>query len=237
MRTVETPRTAAEIAEAKHAADLDFAAAVEEGFKDVLVKSGLANEDGGPDLSVCADKVYAEIKTKHVSNIGENDDRFSPATSSSREELTRVVVTEAPTPAEIEHDEVHAAIWKKCHSLIWNLTATNGDRGRVQKKLDADKLILVRGKVYRNGNTIKDGIYVSTHEEVVLREFIGPHLVKMRKLAEALEVDFEMAAERSPALAAPMRAAIERALIEVSATLPVPTLGSGESNGRKALGA
>jgi len=89
--------------------------------------------------------------------------------------------------------------------------------------------------VYRNGNTIKDGIYVSTHQEIVLREFIGPHLAKIRKLSDALEADYEMAAERSPALAAPMRAAIEAAMVEVTATLPVPTLGSGDSNGRKAL--
>jgi len=234
---VTTPISSASadsIIASKHLADEQFDDAVNAGFQQAIVDADLADADGNLDKDFVADKVYEELKTKHVVEIGKKDDRYDPATSSTKDELTAAIFTAGPTAAEAEKDEIVQRIYEKCQSVVWNLTAPSR-RGRVQQRLDADKLLLVRGKVYRNGNPIPTGLYVSTHEEVVLREFMGPRLDKLRKMTDAIEDDFKMATERSAALEAPLRAAIEAAMAEAVAKLPVAVLGTG-SNGQKALG-
>lgn len=234
--TVPSAITADQIAASKESADQDFDEAVQRRFMRAAADAGLVDAEGDLDQELVAEEVYDELKTKRVVVIGsDQDDRDNPATSSTKDELTAAVFTAGPTAAEAEQNDVEKKAYEKCQAAVWNLTQA-GRRGNIQKRLEAEKLLLVRGKVFRNGNPIANGVYVSTHEEVVLREFLGPRLEKLRKLTDAIEDDYKMATERAEELAGPMRGAIEAALREATAKLPVAQLGSGESNGQKAIG-
>lgn len=232
---VASAQSADEIAANKQTADEQFAEAVERRFMRAHYDAGLIDEDGNVDKEKIAQQVYDELRTKRVVQIGAEDDRYDPATSSTKDELTAAIFVNGPTIADAEQNEVERKAYEKCQAAVWNLTQP-GARGHVQQRLEADKLLLVRGKVFRSGNPILTGIYVSTEEEIVLREFLGPRLDKLRKLADALENDYKMATERAPALGGAMHAAIEAAMTETTAKLAVAALGSGEANGRKALG-
>lgn len=235
MRTVPSAQTAEQIADQYTAADAEFKQAVEDRFYEAADAAGLLDENGDIDVELIVARAYETLKTKHVANIEPgNDDRFSPATSSTKEELAAAVFTAGPTAADAERNAIEKKAYDKCLATVWNHTVPT-ERGRVQKRLDADKLLLVRGKVYRNGNTIESGVFVTTNAELVLREYLGPRLEKLRKLTEALESDFELATERDKALAGPMRAAIQAAITEAAAKLPIASLDSGSYNGQKAL--
>lgn len=216
-------------------ADEEFKKAVAERVHRAAKDAGLLDADGEIDIDEIEDRAYDVLRTKHVVNIESgNDDRYDPQTSSSREELGTAVFNAGPTAADAERNEVEKRAYEKCLSLVWNHTVPTR-RGRVQKRLEADKLLLVRGKVYRSGNTIETGVFVTKNPELVLREYLEPRLEKLRKVTEALEGDFDLALERDKSLEAPMRAAIEAAVVEASAKLPGPTLGAGGGNGQKAL--
>ncbi len=225
-----------EIAEQKQTADEQFSRAVEDRFLETAEKADVLTDEGALDKKHLAMKVYEVLRKKHVVDIDPGkDDRRDPKKSSSKEELATVIFPTMPSASAADANLVDAKVREKCLSAVWNVTQT-GERGQVQKLLRADNLILIRGPVFRNSLTVSDGIYVSTHEEIVIREFLGPRLEKLRKLTEAIEGDYEMATERAPQLAGPMKAAIQDAVVSASARLPVATLGSSESNGRKALG-
>jgi len=227
--------TADEIAANKQSADIEFAQAVESRFLEVATDADVVTDDK-LDKKILAQRVYEVLKTKHVVDIEpDKDDRRDPARSSSKEELAEAIFTTGPTGSEADTNLVEARVRDKCLAAVWNVTQTGG-RGQVQKLLRADNLILIRGTVFRDSLTVNDGIYVSTHQEVVLREFLAPRLEKLRKLTEAIEGDYTLATARVPDLKGPMQAAIEAALVEATAKLPVATLGSPESNGQKALG-
>lgn len=235
--TATSANSADEIAANKQSADQDFDEAVNNRFMQAASDAGLLDEDGNVDVDRVADQVYDELRSKHVKEIGgDTDDRFDPSTSSTKDELTAAIFVAGPTSSDSEQNDVEKKAYEKCASTVWNLTQPSR-RGRVQKRLEADKLLLIRGRVFRNGNPIPNGIYVSTHEEIVLREFLGPRLEKLRKLTDAIEDDYKMATERVKELDGPMRAAIEAAMREATAKLPVPALGSGSSSSdQKALG-
>lgn len=217
------------------AADAEFKQAVEDRVNRAAEEAGLLDEDGEIDPDLIEDRAYEEIKTKHVVSIDEgNDDRYDPATSSTKQELAAAVFTAGPTPADAERNAVEKKAYEKCLSLVWNHTVMSG-RGRIQKRLAAEKLLLVRGNVYRNGNTIETGVFVTKNPELILREYLGPRLEKWRKLTEALEGDFDLAVERDKSLEAPLRAAIQASLLEASAKLPVASIQPGQGNGAKAL--
>ncbi len=231
--------TADEIAANKQSADQEFAEAVEKRFLEIAAAAGVVTDDE-LDKKLLVQRAYDLLKTKHVVHIDPNkDDRRDPAKSSCKEELAEAIFRTIPTASQADSNFVESKVRDRCLGAVWNVTQTS-DRGQVQKLLRADNLILIRGVVFRQSGsaslTVNDGIYVSTHEEVVLREFLQPRLEKLRKLTEALEADYEMATERAPALAAPMRAAIEAAVVEATARLPITTLGLGTSNGQKAIG-
>jgi hypothetical protein len=235
VNTVASAQTADQIAARYTAADAEFNQAVEDLVYKYAGDSGLLDDNGDLDIDLIVDRAYEELKVKEVVNIEPgNDDRYEPATSSTKEELAAAVFTAGPTAADAERNAVERKAYDRCLSLVWNHTVTTR-RGRVQNQLEADRLLLVRGRVYRNGNTIETGIFVTKNPELVVREYLGPRLEKLRKLSEALEDDYELALVRDQALEAPMRAAIEAAVAEASARLPVATIGSGSTNGQKAL--
>lgn len=236
MSTGTTAYTADQIVQRYTTASAEFKQAWEDRFYRAADEAGLLDGNGDLDPNKVLDRSYSEVRTKLVTHIEPgNDDRYSPHTSSTKEELAAAVFTAGPTPADAETNAIEKKAYEKCLSTVWNLTVQSG-RGRIQKRLDADRLLLVRGKVYRNGNTIKDGVYVTLHPELVVREFLGPRFDALRKLTEALDDDFELAVQRDPSLEAPMRAAIEASVLEAATRLAVAAIGSGESNGKKALG-
>lgn len=227
--------SADEIAANYTTADAEFKQAVEDRVHRAADEAGLLDAEGHIDIELITERAYQELKTKHVVNIDSgNDDRYDPATSSTKEELATAVFTAGPTAADAERNAVEKKAYDRCQALVWNHTVPSR-RGRVQKRLEADKLLLVRGNVYRNGNTIEMGVFVTRNPELVLREYLGPRLEKLRKLTEALEGDFDLALERDKSLEAPMRAAIENAIVEAAARLPVSLLGLKGGNDQKAL--
>lgn len=235
MTDMATALSADAIAAKYTAADAEFKEAVERRVLEAVDGAGLLDAEDEVDTELLVERIYQELKTREVVHIeSDNDDRYDPETSSTKEELAAAILTAGPTAADAELNTVEKKAYDRCLSLVWNHTVTSS-RGRVQKRLAADKLLLVRGRVYRNGNTIENGVFVTKHPELVLREYLGPHLEKLRKITEALEGDFDLAIERDKLLEAPMRAAIEAAVVEAAAKLPVSLLGSGSGNGQKAL--
>jgi len=233
--TTQSAQDVDQIAANKQDADEAFAEAVESQFLEIATEAGFVTEEK-LDKKLLAKGVYDVLKTKHVVNIDpDKDDRRDPDKTSSKEELAEELFPEAPSGSDADTNLVAAKVRERCLGAVWNVTQTS-ERGQVQKLLRADNLILIRGTVFRGSVTLNDGIYVSTHEEIVLREFLAPRLEKLRKLTQAIEGDYEMATDRAPELAGPMKTAIEAALVEATAKLPVATLSSGDSNGRKALG-
>ncbi|HEY1687814.1 MAG TPA: hypothetical protein VGF95_03015 [Solirubrobacteraceae bacterium] len=236
MSTATTAHSAEQIVQLYKTADEEFKQAVEDRFYRAADEADLLDENGDINVEEVVERAYNVLRVKQVVNIeAGNDDRYSPVTSSTKEELAADVFTAGPTAAEAELNAIEKKAYEKCLAAVWNHTVTTG-RGRIQKRLDANKLLLVRGKVYRNGNTIDSGVYVTTNPELVLREYLGPRLETLRKLTEALEGDFELALERDRSLEGPMRAAIESAIVEATTKLPVISLVAGDSNGRKAIG-
>lgn len=227
-----------EIATKRQSSIEEFDAAVSQLFIQFADEAGLLGDDDKIDLPVLDQRIYDELKSKHVKKIkppDDDDDRRDPKKSSTKVELTKAVFTAGPTTADAEEDAVMEAVYAKCQSTVWNRTQS-GKRGAIQKLFEDDKLVLVRGKVFRNGNPIKDGIYVSTHEEVIVREYWGPRLAKLQKLSDSFQEDFAVMRERLPAgVEASVLAVVEAAFVEATAKLPVPTLEAGKSNGHKAL--
>jgi hypothetical protein len=236
MSTATAPaQTADEIAANKKAADEAFHEAVAKRFLDIATASEVV-ADGQLDKGLLAKRCYGELKNRHVVSIAtEDDDRRDPAKSSSKEELAETIFVSMPSASAAEKNEVEKAVREKCLAAVWDVTQT-AERGQVQRLLRADNLILVRGVVFRGSNTIKSGLYVSTVDEVIVRELLTPQLERLRRLAERIEGDYEMITDRVPELATPMKAAIEAAVEKATVTLPVASLESGEPNGRKALG-
>ncbi len=233
--STDSARATEKIVANRTAAVEEFDKAVHERFMEAADAAGLLH-DGTLDDELLTERIFQELRTKHVVSIDpDSDDRRDSATSSTKDELTAAIFTAGPTVLDAEKNAIEAGAFAKCQSAVWNPTQT-GKRGRVQKLLEPDRLVLVRGKVFRDTNLIKEGIYVSTHQEIILREFWGPRLDKVTKLAASLLDDFEMVRDRVPGLEDPMRAAIEAAFVEATAKLPIPTLGSGAANGRKSLG-
>jgi len=220
------------IAATKDSSVEEFNDAVESLFVELADKAGLVDETGKIDTSVLDERIASEVKKRHVVHIEpDKDDRRDPATSSTKDELVAAIFTHGPTLGDAEKDGVWEAVYAKCQSTVWNRTQS-GKRGAVQKKLDGEKLVLIHGKVFRQGNPIKDGIYVSTHAEALLRDYWGPRLAKLRKLTDSFEEDYEMTRERVPEeVDAVVRAAIEDAFIEATSKLPVETMGLGKANG------
>jgi hypothetical protein len=224
------------IAAQKESSLEEFDEAVEALFVEAAVQAGLLDENGRIDTEVLDERIYEELRSKHVVNIEpDNDDRREQATSSTKDELAAAIFTSGPTLADSEKNGVYKAVYAKVQSTVWNRTQSS-KRGAVQKRFDADKLVLIHGKVFRQGNPIKDGIYVSTHVEVLLRDYWGPRLAKLQKLSDSFQEDYGMVKERVPAeVESAIRAAIESAFVEATAKLPVPTLDAGSGDGRKAL--
>jgi len=227
-----------EIAAEKQSSIAEFDAAVDKMFTEYANEAELLDENGKIDLPVLDQLIYDEIKTKHVKKIqppDDDDDRRDPAKSSTKDELTAAIFTAGPTIADAEANGVMEAVYAKCQSTVWN-RMQSGKRGAIQKRFEGDKLVLIRGKVFRNGNPIKDGIYVSTHDEVIVRDYWGPRLAKLQKLSDSFQEDYAMMKERVPAsVEASVRTVLEAAFVEATAKLPVRTLESGEPDGRKTL--
>ena len=214
----------------------DFDAAVNTMFIEYARRADLLDANEKVDTDVLDARITEKVKRWHVVNIDpDDDDRRDPSSSGTKDELTSAIFIAGPTLADAEKDAVWATLYAKCQSTVWNRTQS-GKRGAVQKRLDGEKLVLIHGKVFRHGNPIKDGIYVSTHAEALLRDYWGPRLAKLRKLSDAFEEDYTMTRERVPAeVDEVVRAAIESAFVEATAKLPVQTLELGKANARKAL--
>jgi hypothetical protein len=225
------------IAAQKESSVEEFDKAVDALFVEAAERAGLLDETGRISPDVLDERIYDELKSKHVVNIDpDNDDRREQATSSTKDELTAAIFTAGPTLADSEKNGVMKAVYAKAQSTVWNRTQSS-KRGAIQKRFDGVKLVLIHGKVFRQGNPIKDGIYVSTHVEILLRDYWGPRLAKLQKLTDSFQEDYAMVKERVPAeVETAVSAAIESAFVEATAKLPVPTLGSGPiGGGKKAL--
>lgn len=192
----------AQTAAAKLAASDPFRKAVDTLLLDFAAQAGLVSaEEPKIGLSLLEERIYEEIRSKRVSSIqppDDHDNRHDPATSSSKAELTTVIFTAGPTLRQAEQDLLYREVFNRCQHAIWNLTQT-AERGAVQRLLHDDGLLLVRGPVWRDGQEVKDGLYVTTRPELIISDFLGPHFEKLGNLAEALADDYQLLEERLPA--------------------------------------
>jgi hypothetical protein len=217
------------------AADQEFKEAVKYRVDRLAEAAGLLDAEAKLDPEVITERAYKELKTKQVVSIERGkDDRFDPKKSSSKEELAAVVFRGHLSAADSDGNAVEARAYDRCIAIVWAYTVPTR-RGRVQQRLEADKLLLVRGRVYRNGNKVDSGVFVTKNPELVLREYLDPRLEALRKLSEELEGDFSLALEREKSLEGPMKAAIQAAISQATATLPVKQLATSHDENSKTL--
>jgi hypothetical protein len=210
----------AQVAARKAAADKEFTALIEKTFREYAALAGLTNADGDVDPELLEDRVFEELETKVVRSINKPDDRVDPAKSSSKTELTEAIFAQGPTAKDGDHDPLMRAVWDRCSGAVWDLVRS-GRRGRIQRRVESARLLVVHGKVYRNGNPVATGIYLTVNAELVKHEYLGPRLARLENLAAAIDEDFAYAREISPGLEGVMREEIEKALNKVIAKLPV----------------
>jgi hypothetical protein len=224
------------LAAKKDAADKEFTDAVKVRFLEIADDAGVV-ADGKVSPKLLADAVFDVVKTKRVVNIEpDDDDRRDPAKSSHKEELAEIIFPRIPSGSAADRNSLENAIREKCLTAVWDMVSTSVERGPVQQRLRPFNLVLIRGVVFRGSKTVKDGVFVSTHEDIIRRELIGKRVKRARSQLEALADEFQMVVDRVPELRGVLESDIEQFMVEVTAKLPVPTLAPGDSGGRKALG-
>ena len=221
---------------ARHtAADAEFKEAVDDIVYKAAEAAGLVDDDGEISIDTIVDRAYDELKTKIVVSIEPgNDDRYDPATSSTKEELAAAVFTAGPTAAQAERSareegvrevpfaglEPHGYDQARAHPESPGGPEAPGRarQGVPQRQHDRDRRV--------------------RHEEPRARAARVPRPApgEVRKITEALEADFDLALERDQMLEGPMCAAIEAAVAEAAARLPVAALSAGSANGQKTIG-
>jgi len=234
--TPSSAYNADEIAANKKAADQQFAEAVQARFLEIAEDAGVVKNDKLVK-KLLAKRVYEVLKPKRVVNIDpEDDDRRDPAKCTHKEELAEIIFPMIPSGSAADSNLLEAAVREKCLTAVWDMTATGADRGLVQDMLLADRLLLIRGVVFRGSKTIRDGVFVSTQADVVRRDLIAPRIKRARSQLDSLSAEYQMVIERAPELRELLEEDIEAFMVEATAKLPVATLTPGDSNGRKALG-
>jgi hypothetical protein len=231
LAQLDTPRLVADHVRS----DREFKDAVQRLFDYYAGKAGLLDTWDDLVRDTVDERMIDYIVARPVRVIGrgadEPDDRRSAETSCSVTEIVAAVFTEGPTDQECkEGDAVWTAVGKKVRKVVTD-SGQDGYRGRVQKALKAQGLILVRGNVYRDGHAV-EGMYATVHPEAMLHEFWGSRANELAKLGNKWEEDMKMNRDRLPAeTMASIEAYLQGEVRKLTARLGM-SLGTGDANGR-----
>ncbi len=160
------------------------------------------NDDGDdvPDKAALHEAVYSAVRHARVRTSMERSEK-----ALTRGPLTKQVFPNAPG-AQDEWDaldEVQRLVWEQLVKDVWNPTNPNYS-GPVQRLIGErdDKLVLIRTKTTIDGTPGMDCVYVTSDEELIFADFVGPLKASVRRAAERLAKNAAMISVRNKELAA-----------------------------------
>jgi hypothetical protein len=215
--------------------EADFEAAVEEGVFEAYRANGYVkeNEDGDivVDKAALHEALYRALKSS--GNVRTPDEKSDKALTHGS--LAKTVFAETPG-AKGEWDEldpVQRAVWEQVVKDAWNPTNPNfsGPVQRLVGERDA-KLVLIRTKTTVDGSPGVDVVYLTSNEELIFADFIGPLKSSVRRAADRLAKNAALVSTRNKELSAKAAREVDHGM-KAAAALAKSTLelesGSSES--------
>lgn len=187
--------------------DLDedqFQEAVEQGvFEAYRIHEYVKVDDEGDealDKTALHQAIY-----KAVSGAIVNDPKERSERSLTRGDLAKKVFPHTPGSKDEwdQLDPVQKEVWEKVVRDAWNPTNPNYS-GPVQRLVGErdDKTVLVKTKTTVGGTPSVDVVYLTSSEELIFSDFIGPMKSSVRRAAERLAKNAALVSSRNNDLAA-----------------------------------
>jgi hypothetical protein len=179
---------------------------VDEGVMEALRADDYVKVDGDkedPDYDALSRKLRDLVRSTRSNTKVERQQRAVPKAT-----LAAQAFPSTPSPGSPlweTDDEVAAGVWKALKGTVSRLTQT-GRRGKVQKLLAEDGLVLCPAKV---GDDKVDAVYVTDDPTLIMADFAVPRTSKLQNIGEELAQDFNLVSDRIPAMRKQMNAKLE----------------------------
>jgi|GEM_PF-7017828 len=179
---------------------------IDEGVMEALRADDYVKVDGDkedPDYDALSRKLRDLVRSTRSNTKVERQQRAVPKAT-----LAAQAFPSTPSPGSAlweADDEVAAGVWKALKGTVSRLTQT-GRRGKVQKLLAEDGLVLCPAKV---GDDKVDAVYVTDDPTLIMADFAVPRTSKLQNIGEELAQDFNLVSDRIPAMRKQMNAKLE----------------------------
>ena len=213
----------------------EFKLAVEEGVFEAYRANGYVkiNDEGDEvvDKSAMHEAIYRVLKSSGI--VRTPDEKSDKALTHGV--LAKNIFAETPgANDEWDHlDLVQRAVWEQVVKDAWNPTNPNysGPVQRLVGERDA-KLVLIKTKTTVDGSPGVDVVYLTSNEELIFADFIGPLKSSVRRAADRLAKNAALVATRNKELSAKAAREVDSGM-KAAASLAKSTLelmsGSSES--------
>jgi hypothetical protein len=179
---------------------------IDEGVMEALRADDYVKVDGDkedPDYDALSRKLRDLVRSTRSNTKVERQQRAVPKATLAAQSFPS---TPSPgSPLWETDDEVAAGVWKALKGTVSRLTQT-GRRGKVQKLLAEDGLVLCPAKV---GDDKVDAVYVTDDPTLIMADFAVPRTSKLQNIGEELAQDFNLVSDRIPAMRKQMNAKLE----------------------------
>lgn len=180
-----------------------FKEAVKQGvFEAYRVEGYVTTSDEGDevlDKTALHESVYSAVREAVVKTPKERSE-----VALTKGDLAKRVFPNAPGARDDwdELDEVQKAVWEELVKDTWNPTNPNFS-GPVQRIVGSrdEKLVLIRAKTTIDGTPGMDCVYLTSNEELIFSDFVGPLKNSVRRAAERLAKNAAMVSDRNKHLA------------------------------------
>lgn len=189
-------------------------------------------EDGEEvqDKTALHEAIYAAVRTAIV-----KDPKEKSETALTHGDLAKKVFPNTPGAKDEwdELDPVQRGVWEQVVKDAWNPTNPNFS-GPVQRLVGDrdDEMVLVRTKTTVGGKPAVDVVYLTSLEDLIFSDFIGPLKSSVRRAAERLAKNAALVSNRNKALSEKAGREVDSGM-KAAATLAKSTLqlmsGANES--------
>jgi hypothetical protein len=213
----------------------EFRLAVEEGVFEAYRANGYVktNEEGDEvvDKTALHEAIYRALKSSGIVRVpDEKSDK-----SLTHGSLAKRIFAETPGANDEwdQLDPVQRGVWEQVVKDAWNPTNPNysGPVQRLVGERDA-KLVLIRTKTTVDGSPGVDVVYLTSNEDLIFADFIGPLKSSVRRAADRLAKNAALVSTRNKELSAKAAREVDHGM-KAAATLAKSTLelmsGSSES--------
>ena len=213
----------------------EFKLAVEEGVFEAYRANGYVktNEDGDEvvDKSLLHEAIYRTLKSSGI--VRTADEKSDKALTHGA--LAKRIFPDTPG-ANDEWDQldlIQRAVWEQVVKDAWNPTNPNYS-GPVQRLVGErdSKLVLIKTKTTVDGSPGVDVVYLTSNEDLIFADFIGPLKSSVRRAADRLAKNAALVSTRNKELSAKAAREVDSGM-KAAAQLAKSTLelmsGSNES--------